>query len=229
MLRGFSAENVEDIHIQFEEYGYKQYFSYMKSSETGGIAQTVNPVIIYQNSDKLTLNGERIQRYAPDEIIFQGDKEEINDICKKYGPILGEYTVVQTNVYDAYIYNHNFIVKLISFLSSLCVLVLLLDIAVIVATNKMEYRTHALEISLKKVLGYSLFERHKKLILRNIFTDVVTISMLGIASLFMSHLSMLICIITGLVITGIELAIILKNIILVEKQNIQKALKGGCL
>ncbi|SET56452.1 DUF1430 domain-containing protein [[Clostridium] polysaccharolyticum] len=108
-------------------------------------------------------------------------------------------------------------------------LVLLLDIAVIVATNKMEYRTHALEISLKKVLGYSLFERHKKLILRNIFTDVVTISMLGIASLFMSHLSMLICIITGLVITGIELAIILKNIILVEKQNIQKALKGGCL
>ena len=40
-----------------------------------------------------------------------------------------------TNVGEDYTYSHSFLVKLIGFVSSLCVLVLLLDIAIIICNS----------------------------------------------------------------------------------------------
>ncbi len=67
-----------------------------------------------------------------------------------------------TNVGEDYIYSHSFLVKLIGFISSLCVLVLLLDIAIIISEAKMEFRLNAMEISLKKVLGIIAFMKGTK-------------------------------------------------------------------
>ena len=80
-----------------------------------------------------------------------------------------------TNVGEDYIYSHSFLVKLISFISSLCVLVLLLDIAIIVSEAKMEFRLSSMEISLKKVLGYSFYERHKRFISVNLIENIAVV------------------------------------------------------
>ena len=134
-----------------------------------------------------------------------------------------------TNVGEDYSYSHNFLVKLIGFISSLCILVLLLDIAVIVSEVKMEFRLRSMEISLKKVLGYRFYERHKRLISVNLIENLIVVLIVCIASMFMSNASALIALIIGALLTIIEMAIIFTNVMWVEKTNISKSLKGGCL
>lgn len=134
-----------------------------------------------------------------------------------------------TNVGEDYSYSHNFLVKLIGFISSLCILVLLLDIAVIVSEVKMEFRLRSMEISLKKVLGYRFYERHKRLISVNLIENLIVVLIVCIASMFMSNASALIALIIGALLTIIEMAIIFTNILWVENTNISKSLKGGCL
>lgn len=68
-----------------------------------------------------------------------------------------------TNVGEDYTYSHSFLVKLIGFISSLCVLVLLLDIAIIISEVKMEFRLNAMEISLKKVWAIAFMKGTKDL------------------------------------------------------------------
>ena len=134
-----------------------------------------------------------------------------------------------TNVGEDYTYSHSFLVKLISFISSLCVLVLLLDIAIIVSEAKMEFRLSSMEISLKKVLGYSFYERHKRFIFVNLIENIAVVILICIVSIFISNASVGIALLIGSLLTIIEMAIIFTNIMWVEKTNISKSLKGGCL
>ena len=124
---------------------------------------------------------------------------------------------------------HSFLVKLIGFISSLCVLVLLLDIAIIISEVKMEFRLNAMEISLKKVLGYRFYERHKRFISVNLLENIAVVILICIVSLFISNASVGIALLIGALLTIIEMAIIFTNIMWVEKTNISKSLKGGCL
>ena len=78
--------------------------------------------------------------------------------------MLGNYQLVITNVHEQYLYNHTFLIKLVGFLSSLCTIVLLLNIMIIVTVSRLEFRENAMKISLMKIFGYSLFERHKTLL-----------------------------------------------------------------
>ncbi|HRN46200.1 MAG TPA: DUF1430 domain-containing protein, partial [Flavobacterium sp.] len=125
--------------------------------------------------------------------------------------------------------SHSFLVKLIGFISSLCVLVLLLDIAIIISEVKMEFRLNAMEISLKKVLGYRFYERHKRFISVNLLENIAVVILICIVSLFISNASVGIALLVGALLTIIEMAIIFTNIMWVEKTNISKSLKGGCL
>ena len=124
---------------------------------------------------------------------------------------------------------HSFLVKLIGFISSLCVLVLLLDIAIIISEVKMEFRLNAMEISLKKVLGYRFYERHKRFISVNLLENIAVVILICIVSLFISNASVGIALLVGALLTIIEMAIIFTNVMWVEKTNISKSLKGGCL
>lgn len=224
-----AGSDISKLHVQCIAYRTLRSFSYSNVNVTGGIARTTNPVIVYQANARMAIDGGKLERYAAGDIMFRCGENQFQDICKKYDKILGDYTIVRTNVYDAYRYNHNFIVKLLSFLSSLCIMVLALNVAIIIAANTMEYRTNALEISLKKVLGYSLFERHKKLIAVNLTMDVVTTVVLAVLGFFTGGLNIWVCVLTGSAVTVLELLIICGNILMIEKENVQKALKGGSL
>lgn len=122
-----------------------------------------------------------------------------------------------TNVGEDYTYSHSFLVKLIGFISSLCVLVLLLDIAIIISEVKMEFRLNAMEIS-QKVLGYRFYERHKRFISVNLLENIAVVILICIVSLFISNASVGIALLVGALLTIIEMAIIFTNVMWVEKQ-----------
>ena len=149
------------------------YLNSNREEAIDGLSRVTNPIVIYQANEAVALNGSYIETGTYNgEVIYGCDESTIRSVAKKYSEQLGSHYFMLTNVGEDYIYSHSFLVKLISFISSLCVLVLLLDIAIIVSEAKMEFRLSSMEISLKKVLGYSFYERHKRFISVNLIEKI---------------------------------------------------------
>ena len=157
-------DNLQQLNIQYIEYSETEYFSYLDTSRINGIEKSKNPIIIYQANKDLAVNGGYLESYKAGAVLFQCDEKQLRNISKKYEDMLGNYQLVITNVHEQYLYNHTFLIKLVGFLSSLCTIVLLLNIMIIVTVSRLEFRENAMKISLMKIFGYSLFERHKTLL-----------------------------------------------------------------
>ena len=227
------TQNAEELRVVYKEYSGREQFYYLNSNREeaiDGLSRVTNPIVIYQANEAVALNGSYIETGTYNgEVIYGCDESTIRNAAKKYAEQLGSHYFMLTNVGEDYIYSHSFLVKLISFISSLCVLVLLLDIAIIISEVKMEFRLNAMEISLKKVLGYSFYERHKRFISVNLLENIAVVILICIVSIFISNASVGIALLIGSLLTIIEMAIIFTNIMWVEKTNISKSLKGGCL
>ena len=230
---GSLTKNAEDLRVVYKEYSGREQFYYLNSNREeaiDGLSRVTNPIVIYQANEAVALNGSYIETGTYNgEVIYGCDESTIRNVAKKYSQQLGSHYFMLTNVGEDYFYSHSFLVKLISFISSLCVLVLLLDIAIIVSEAKMEFRLSSMEISLKKVLGYSFYERHKRFIFVNLIENIAVVILICIVSIFISNASVGIALLIGSLLTIIEMAIIFTNIMWVEKTNISKSLKGGCL
>jgi hypothetical protein len=227
------TQNAEELRVVYKEYSGREQFYYLNSNREeaiDGLSRATNPIVIYQANEAVALNGSYIETGTYNgEVIYGCDESTIRNAAKKYAEQLGPHYFMLTNVGEDYTYSHSFLVKLIGFISSLCVLVLLLDIAIIISEVKMEFRLNAMEISLKKVLGYRFYERHKRFISVNLLENIAVVILICIVSIFISNASVGIALLIGSLLTIIEMAIIFTNIMWVEKTNISKSLKGGCL
>lgn len=230
---GSLAQNAEKLSVVYKEYSGRERFYYLNSNReeaVDGLSRATNPIVIYQANGAVALNGGYIETGTFNgEIIYGSDENTIRDVANKYSERLGPHYFMLTNVGEDYTYSHSFLVKLIGFISSLCVLVLLLDIAVIVSQVKMEFRLSSMEISLKKILGYSFCERHKKFIFVNLIENIAVVMLICIVSIFISNASVGVALLIGALLTMVEMAIISTSVLWVEKTNISKSLKGGCL
>lgn len=225
----YPKEDFKDWKIKYVEYTDSKYFSYLDNNSIDGIERTKNPILIYQLNNDLKIDGANLQSYKGEAILFNTSKENLEEICSKYEDILGNYNQVITNVEDQYNYNHTFLVKLLAFLSSLCVVIIFLDIAIILAVSQLEFRRNAMKISLMKILGYGIFNRHKSFLSLIIIENLVIFTGFLILSLISKRIDTEITILVSALVILIEFIIIIFNIIRIERTNVQKALKGGCL
>ena len=225
----YPKEDFKDWKIKYVEYTDSKYFSYLDNNSIDGIERTKNPIIIYQLNNDLKIDGANLQSYKGEAIIFNTSKENLEEICSKYENILGSYNQVITNVEDQYNYNHTFLVKLLAFLSSLCVVIIFLDIAIILAVSQLEFRRNAMKISLMKILGYGIFNRHKSFLSLIMIENLVIFTGFLILSLISKRIDTEITILVSALVILIEFIIIIFNIIRIERTNVQKSLKGGCL
>lgn len=225
----YPKEDFKDWKIKYVEYSDYKYFSYLDNNSIDGIERTKNPIIIYQLNNDLKIDGANLQSYKGEAILFNTTKENLEEICSKYEDILGNYNQVITNVEDQYNYNHTFLVKLLAFLSSLCVVIIFLDIAIILAVSQLEFRRNAMKISLMKILGYGIFNRHKSFLSLIMIENLVIFTGFLILSLISKRIDTEITILVSALVILIEFIIIIFNIIRIERTNVQKALKGGCL
>lgn len=132
-------DNLQQLNIQYIEYSETEYFSYLDTSRINGIEKSKNPIIIYQANKDLAVNGGYLESYKAGAVLFQCDEKQLRNISKKYEDMLGNYQLVITNVHEQYLYNHTFLIKLVGFLSSLCTIVLLLNIMIIVTVSRLVY------------------------------------------------------------------------------------------
>lgn len=227
------VKHAENLNIVYQKYSSRETFYYLNSNRedaVDGLSRVTNPVVIYQANGAVALNGSAIETmtYNP-EVIYACEEIALRNAAQTYAGQLGSHYFVLSNTGEDYAYCHSFLVKLISFVSSLCVLVLLLDLAVILSEVKLEFRLHAMEISLRKVLGYSFYERHKGFLIVHLAENIAVTILICVATLFLSSASAPIALLIGILLTIAELTIIFANILWVEQANVSKSLKGGCL
>ncbi|WP_243122771.1 DUF1430 domain-containing protein [Haloimpatiens lingqiaonensis] len=195
-----------------------------------------NPVIIYNNMEVHRIKSENDDEYREplnelDDVIY---KISSNDDIYKFNKFLEKYNLVGQNIYkiNALEKYENMwkIAKRILYINLVfSILVLLLEIIVINWIIKMEYKINAIELSIKKIVGYSILEKNRKIIIMTVITTTMSILTAIILNIIMKTQKAYYLALGGVVILIFEVLIIIFNIQKVENCEIQKILKGGNL
>jgi len=185
----------------------------------------VNPIIIYDNQgpqNDIEL-ADRMLSYTA-SIMYDIDEKELQTFIHEFE--LEDQIVSVSNVKDVYEYNYAIIVRSMKFNFLIAVFLLIQEISMISIIIRMEFRCNAAEIALKKIYGYTLFDRHKKLFIVTIVSIVVSSMIVLIFSKIVSESSLKYIFFELPVLLGLELGITYMKVVSFEKENISTVLKG---
>lgn len=144
------------------------------------------------------------------------------DICDKYDFYIED-------VWDNYTNTLTSLRRLATI--SIIIIVLLLSLFIFVNQTfiSMLYNGNGVELAIKKVSGYSMFERFRNIILADCIVGIVAIGAACIVCKIFSMCNLLYVIALGVLCIVIDLMLIAYNCRKMDKERIQKILKGGCL
>src|SRR5690625_3832083 len=190
-----------------------------------------NTTIIIDNtgSDTININTEKSFRrtsYAHDIMYLIYDDG--------YQPFITKHNLIdeiniKTNVYDLYTYNWSIIKRRIIISSVLLSLVLILELIIINLILRLEYEINSIELSIKKIFGYSTWEKNKRIIFITLSATVMSIILSLIVHYIFAISQASYLLYGGVIILIMELVFIFVNIAKIEKSKIQNILKGGTL
>lgn len=209
-----------------------------------------NPVILFSNLDESKLsipNDYGIFKGIDEEtgveiwdggfdipyydqfLMFNVTDSDIDNFLDKYGLELSGGAYSKTNVYENFEAEHDRAEKMMGIFLVLFLVLFFLETALISTVIRLDYSVNAKELAIKKVLGYSVFEKNRK-----IFVITIGVMALGIISAVVISLVYKIAnpftVATGCgVLSAAEIIIIVLNIIKTEKAQLVKILKGGSL
>lgn len=190
-----------------------------------------NPVIIYNNINAsladYKIDTEWFKNSYEYDIMYALSESELQTFINENN-LEGEIHSV-TNVYENYIYHWTILKRSMCISIALCLLILCLEFIVIKYIIKLEYEANAIELSLKKILGYGLWEKNCKILILTLIASVVSIIFSCIIGIIFKISEAKFILIGGLLIAILEIVIIFRNINKLENTNIQKILKGGSL
>ncbi len=134
---------------------------------------------------------------------------------------------IRTNVWDKYIGAWETAKRLMNMNLIFAALIISLELLIIVTVLKLEYQVNALELSVKKVIGYSIWQKNRRLVLYTLgitsfSTLIVTLAVYFFAighPLWLLSGGGLLALLEGIVLVGL--------IRKIERANIQRILKGG--
>lgn len=190
-----------------------------------------NPVIIYNNIDASKANYEIDTEWFKNSyeynIMYALSEPEWQSFIDE-NHLENEIHSI-TNVYDNYLY-HWTILKRTAWISfALCLLALCLESIVIQYIIKLEYEANAIELSLKKILGYSIWEKNSKIVILTLAASIISVVASCVIGIVLRLSETKFMVLGGILIGIMEMAMIFWNIQKIEKANIQKILKGGSL
>ncbi|HAK42010.1 MAG TPA: hypothetical protein DCM59_03925 [Clostridium sp.] len=190
------------------------------------------PAIIYNNMSEDQV--KNIKFNSLDEIYDLMYQISSDDQINKFNRFIAEYDlegqfIQKINVLEKY-ENMWIVAKRVLYINLVfSVLVLLLEIIIINSIIILEYKVNAIELSIKKVLGYSILQKNRKIIMMTVITTISSILIAIIVNIIMETQIGHYLALGGLIILILEVSVITFNINRIEKSNIQKILKGGNL
>lgn len=197
---------------------------------TLGAQSFENPIVIYINNPSLKLNCDSSTLSTLfSKMLFNISNSEINTVCEKYQInekgfyLQGEKLKEKVSDYQAVLNRALLLNTVIS------AFLLLLELFIISVIIKLEYKVSTTELAVKKVLGYSVFQKNKQIFLLNTYAALIAVVSCTAFCLMYKLAVWYTVIAVGMSVLCLEYVIIAVLITRFEKQNVAKILKGGCL
>ena len=197
---------------------------------TLGAQSFENPIVIYINNPSLKLNCDSSTLSTLfSKMLFNISNSEINTVCEKYQInekgfyLQGEKVKEKVSDYQAVLNRALLLNTVIS------AFLLLLELFIISVIIKLEYKVSTTELAVKKVLGYSVFQKNKQIFLLNTYAALIAVVSCTVFCLMYKLAVWYTVIAVGTSVLCLEYVIIAVLITRFEKQNVAKILKGGCL
>jgi|GEM_PF-3407506 len=180
-----------------------------------------NPVMIFYNRYNMDL--------ADDETFFHFDLGMLEASSSKWEEFADEHNIsyVATNAWDFYCYRWDSLSRTVLLNVVIIIIMFIMYMLLSCVIIKMEFKINAKELALKKIHGYHIFERFGKIYTITGVIGVLSLICLFIMKLVMIEINFAYIVFLILAIICIEFLYITCQIVLYEKKNLKKILKGG--
>ncbi|TGE39612.1 hypothetical protein E4K67_00970 [Desulfosporosinus fructosivorans] len=188
----------------------------------------VNPIILFNNTlqqiDESQAGNDMYYAYST---MYDIPEQDFNNFIAEYQ--LSDQIMVKSNALDVYEHNWAIIARNMKLVVILSIFLLALEIALISFIIKLEYQFNAMELALKKVLGYSLFARNSRLMRLTFVVFLVSVMLAFLLRGLLGIAEGADLIWGGLILLALESVFIAKKAGTMEKANVPAILKGRVL
>lgn len=227
------GKNSEQYEKVFIEYKKDLKITSLAGECNLGSEIVTNPIIAFESiKDKSKPTLTEIVDYglmgAYGESFIDISSDEVDAFLKEIG-MCGGMRYHMEDVWENYSVTLTALRRLA--IISIAIIVMMLSLFVFVNQTflKMLYNGNGIELAIKKVSGYSMFERFKTIIIADCITGIVAVSVACVVCGILELCNLTHVIIIGVLCIAIDLMLIIYNCHKMDKERIQKILKGGCL
>lgn len=188
-----------------------------------------NPIIIisrnvvsaeeFNNEDALQYSGQNAL-----STMYRISETDFRNFCLEFS--LTDQIAEKYNVLEVFNHSKAVLTRAMRICLSLSVLLICLDLSLIFFIIKLEYRFNAVELALKKVLGYTLWQRNRKLIGWTFFSIGLCTLCIGLLLWKTEKTVSSELLLIAILMICVEIGIILKKAGNMEKVKLQQVLKG---
>ena len=216
----------EDEHYETVKYDKKIKILYVDTLSGSPVTVATDPIIILYTNDKY-ISGDMI--FGDSDVIYKTTENKFKNAIKHIDKKHRFSNDIYTDTHDFIEYKQNIARQILYFLSSFCTLILIADAFIIMEINNLEYKYYGMEYAIKKIMGYSVFQKNKRqIILNNGVNIIIAICMFIIGYIAELYSVKALC-------SAFIIMIVLENLLMIiqigkiEKTSVKKILKGGCL
>ncbi len=231
---GDAIKDVPHRSVSYHDNKNILYFaSYDSTNIPLGFAQVENPVIMYCDFSSETLGklADSNASFSGEfrDIMFMVNDEDVTKIADEYNLEEHGLYLTREKVTDKLGHYKTSLMRIVLLNTVISVFLLLLELAIVSTLVRLEYKAHATELAVKKILGYTIYNKCKTLFWLNIYAAAIGIVTVIIISLMFQYSLWYAVILTGGALLVFEWLIVAVNVIKLERTSVPKILKGGSL
>lgn len=216
LIRRFTDKEFDIVYLQYQsDSSIIAFQAEVESEYKSGFVK--NPYIIFNNTDLVLQDG-----YLDNGTMYRMTTAEAEKLNK------AEELVV-TNVYSSY--ERAWMKEKKGLIAGLVFLTMILTIEGIInrIMIRYEYRVNAREIIIKKINGYSLYGRYRRILNTVFVSSGIATVLSAVMGFFFFKSSMAHIVVGSFAIVAIEVVLLYRYAVKFERISIQKILKGGNL
>lgn len=220
LFRVYSQD--EDAPIRTITYQGKTEIISHKIQDSVTSCLKENPVIVLNNMEPGFVDG-----YLWTGTMVNLTDSEWENYLEKHG--FTDEIAYRTNVYENYLHSWRMLKWGMVLGIVLFAIMFVMECFILYTTLYYEYRLNAMELSLQKVLGFTIFQRHRKIGGLTIVSGAGGLAIAILIGIFLDIGNLTALLVAGFAIIAFELAFIVRYAYKMETINVQRVLKGGYL
>lgn len=223
------GETISGVKYNYKFITYKKArVPYADSADQYIYKWADNPIVVINNIDMNNTNFDGTE-FTQDILVY--DKTIMYKITPKQlehfvKDNMSDGTYSLTNVYDDYCHKLKILNRgaFISF--AVIILVLFMDVFLMYSVLKVEYETDSIEIAVKKINGYSVLQKNRKIILTSLISVISAVICSSLYSFHSNGSLLLFSLLSGIAILLSDMVMLFIFVKKIETRNIPLILKG---